>query len=91
MGAGASYPVVGVTGGAAEVQLDANHMPNHSHNLLAEYGWDVNGNGGRGRIDFGDGAPWGNRTGKLETDTRGGNRPFDILPPFIALYYCVKS
>ncbi len=85
------YPVVGSIGGEAEVTLTEPQMPRHSHPLKKEYGWDVNGNGGAWRIDSGDGAPWGDRKGVLDTHERGGDQPHNNIPPYIALYFCKQD
>lgn len=91
LGAGAAYPVVGTLGGEAEVSLTEAQLAPHDHRSELQYGWDVNGNGGKERIDVGDGSPWGGRTGYIQTNDAGGGEPHNNMPPFIALYFCQPS
>lgn len=100
IGAGAQYPVVGSTGGAAEVTLSEAQMPNHTHampyvSITTDLGWRNAGTTTNMPYFNVPSSGSANRvtvgkhhTGVFET---GGNQPHTNIPPFIALYYCQKA
>lgn len=80
------------TGGEERVKLTLDQMPAHSH-PVSPYGWghSINGSGDTRRLDLDDGFPWNNITGNLEAESRGGSKPHNNMPPYIALYFCKKD
>lgn len=87
LGAGGAYPVVGSTGGAAEVTLTEAQMPRHAHTTgVSRYD-----GGGSGypytRPSDGSGDPTGPAGGLPD----GSTQPQPNMPPWIALYFCIRD
>ncbi len=102
LGAGNKYQVVGSTGGEETVKLEERHMPSHRHGLAylsitTNLGFKDGGTNtnipyadvprsrasGRSQVKF-----YGPEDGVTAT---GGNQPHNNMPPWIALYYCIKE
>ena len=102
LGAGNKYQVVGSTGGEETVKLEERHMPSHRHGLayLTIRGDVRFTDGGLGSsIPYADVPPersfgrsqvshYGPEDGTLPT---GVDEPHNNMPPWIALYYCIKE
>lgn len=70
---------VGETGGAKEVTLTLNQIPNHSHSIDAG---SANSYGGY--------AAYGSGSGSIKTDGVGGGQAHENLPPYYALCFIMK-
>jgi hypothetical protein len=83
VGLGPGYNL-GSTGGADSVTLSADQMPAHSHSGVPLASDNC----------FKSGGCSGDQThvsGGKNTDSSGGNQPFDNRPPFFALAYIMKT
>jgi microcystin-dependent protein len=83
VGLGPGYNL-GTTGGADSVTLSVAQMPAHSHSGVPAPADNC----------FRGGSCSGSRThvsGGKNTDSSGGNQPFDNRPPFFALLYIMKT
>ena len=92
------------TAGAETVTLNENQMPSHSHPVrdleredrLEEWGHTVDGNGDRFRLSANDGPPFEEDlntpiTGRLTAAPTGGDEAHENMPPYVALYFCIKD
>jgi hypothetical protein len=77
----------GATGGNNTVQLNINHIPAHTH----EYSWP--GKWGGGDDWANNKADWGPNAEKRQTGKAGSDNPtpFDVRPPFYAVFYIMKQ
>jgi microcystin-dependent protein len=88
---GAGTLAVAATGGAAQVSLTASHIPAHTHGVP---GVDPPGGGGSGTFYVQteqDNAGVADRD--ITTTSFGGSpvTPVDILPPYVALNFVIKT
>ncbi|WP_299729567.1 hypothetical protein [uncultured Tateyamaria sp.] len=100
LGAGAAYPVVGTTGGEAEVTLSEAQMPSHSHDLARvsvanDLGWRDAGtstNVPYFNVSASQSAR-GVKVGRASAGVfeAGGGQAHTNMPPYIALYFCQKA
>ncbi len=90
LGAGGKHPVVGDTGGEEEVTLTEAEMPAHGHSVLWTNGDSISLNRGTNayRLPFTRDGSVGNN---MITDSSGGGRAHNNMPPWIALYFCRKD
>jgi len=79
---------LGAVGGEEKHKLSIPEMPAHTHGLgpVPNYYNFANG-GGDPKTIFGSNGP----APAGETQSAGGDQPHNIMPPFIALYYCKKE
>ena len=71
-------------GGKEEVTLKPKNMPNHSHSFESAVS-RTTANDGRGA------GALVKDPGARQTSKVGGDAAFEIMPPYIALYYCIKG
>jgi hypothetical protein len=84
VGAGSDY-TVGTIGGANSITLTAAQMPAHTHGLHTNNACFHNGGcDTRNTLDNSQGVNW-------NTESAGGNQPFDNRPPYYALAYIMKT
>lgn len=98
LGAGGKYPVVGTTGGEEMETLTHDQMPEHYHGFLWVFSAQ---NGGANEFDssnfptFRSGlntaGRWQAQSDRTPIKNSGGNQPHNNMPPYIALYFCIKS
>lgn len=78
----------GKTGGNSTVKLENKNIPPHSHQLYSNWA-EAGGSYWKDLARFG-----GGREISAETDKTGGENgqavPFEILPPFFAVFYIMK-
>jgi len=77
----------GRPGGEEKHLLTVPEMPAHSHNIVLDRKWGDKSNQGVG---------WGSDDGthppaQQSTSIEGENKPHNILPPYVALYFCKKA
>ncbi len=84
VGSGPGYNV-GATGGTESITLTTAQMPSHTHGLHVDNACFKNGG-----CDNRQSLNWANGTNQ-NTDSSGGNQPFDNRPPFYALAYIMKT
>ncbi|MCB1340835.1 MAG: hypothetical protein KDK24_07200 [Pseudooceanicola sp.] len=87
LGAGGAYPVVGSTGGAAEVTLTEAQMPRHAHTTGISRGEGGGSGYPYSRPANGSGDPTGPAGGLPD----GSTQPQTNMPPWIALSYCIRN
>jgi len=93
-GSGLSSYVIGETGGAESVTLTAAQMPNHTHQLFAS-SLKATGSSPAGSVLAATKAsiyaPAPNETAMSQAAIghAGSSQPFGILPPFLALTFCI--
>lgn len=99
VGAGKGYEYRS-TGGLEGVALTVEQLPPHKHNVIgvtlsgrvvAEWGFDVAGNGHSLRFAASDGPPWSGVVGTLVTDPKGHGNAHENRPPYVALHLCSKN
>ena len=79
-------------GGSETALIQERHSPPHRHEIETfEWGHTINNNGARQRIDVDDGPPYNGITGTLVTTSFGRGEPLPVMPPFIALPFCIKN
>ena len=74
---------VGVVGGEERHKLTEAEMPNHRH-AIARSANEINDHVAK----FVGDTAMANRS---STDATGGDQPHNTMPPFVALYYCIKE
>jgi hypothetical protein len=78
-------------GGAEKVKLQPENLPPHSRTYsVTGDGAHVNGGASPAVFKFGGDAGLQPR-GDRQTSATGGGASFEVLPPYIALYYCIKE
>ena len=82
------------TGGEERWTLTEAQMPPHQHGVYPHAGYVASGNGDlapNGAIQGAGGGDDRTHVWPNLTSVTGGGKPFDIMPPFVALYYCIKE
>lgn len=81
-------------GGEERWTLTEAQMPPHQHGVYPHAGYTASGNGDlppSGAIEGAGGGDAKTHVWPNITSVTGGGKPFDIMPPFVALYYCIKE
>ncbi len=83
-------------GGAETVTLEERHMPEHSHQVsntnnlrLSTHKISPESDADLRVVQFENG--FGHDNQELEAQNKGGGQPHQNMPPWIALYFCVKE
>lgn len=76
------------TGGSETHTLQLSEMPGHTHvyqdsNVRVVGGRGLGGSGSRGDVTSGD--------DRQVTETSGEGKPHNNMPPYVALYFCIKA
>jgi len=91
-GPGLSPYTQGEVGGAETVTLGQNELPPHSHTAAVSQGGSM-GNRPGGNVPSAGGAytatPDGSTFNAAHIQNTGGGQPFAVLPPYLALNYCI--
>jgi hypothetical protein len=90
VGAGKSYSP-GNIGGATSVTLTVDNMPSHAHDFDDAY-WSENDGYNYGWTGSHGGTDYDNHLyfWRHSTYSTGGNKPFDIRPPYYALAFIMR-
>ena len=79
-------------GGSETALIQERHSPPHRHEIETfDWGHSVKGDRASERIDVDDGPPYNGITGTLVTTSFGLGEPLRVMPPFIALPFCIKN
>ena len=81
-------------GGEVNHKLTEAQMPPHQHGVYPHAGFVASGGGApppSGAIPGAGGGDTYTQVWPGITSVTGGGKPFDIMPPFVALYYCIKE
>ena len=76
---------VGVVGGEEKHKLKPEEMPSHSHQSNIA---DIRH---LGIVSEAGGNVWSSSFELSDTQPQGGDVPHNTMPPFVALYYCIKE
>ena len=85
---------VGVVGGEEKHKLTGAEIPNHSHSVYQHAGYHWPDIPNEQKTQPNQGAHGGDTTTFVHggtTGTWGGDLPHNTMPPFVALYYCIKE
>lgn len=96
LGAGNKYQEVGSTGGEETVKLEERHMPSHSHSVesSSSAAFSLSGVDDKKSTNPHYVNPANNRGHPnqiMKAQPEGGNKAHNNMPPWIALYYCIKE
>jgi hypothetical protein len=76
---------IGLVGGENSVQLSVENMPSHSHTYTPPtFNLDIEAPGAPDLLAAGIGI-------STQTSSSGGDEPFDIIPPFVAVKYAIVA
>jgi microcystin-dependent protein len=91
-GAGLSNRAVGQSGGQAQVALDEDELPAHTHAMHAATGEPTTNMPGSSVLPSKGGA-YGAADGALMNEdavtTAGGSQPHENMPPYMVMNYCI--
>lgn len=89
VGAGSTYGV-GATGGADNVTLTVNQMPNHSHNYFGDDQLSVRANIAYYSGGYDAKSEKSGNAAYFLTSSTGGSQPHENRPPYYALCFIIK-